>query len=144
MKPDKPYTSYNVQLKERSTCMNDWWWSVVTDFFQRVAASKYHDPDEPAPSEYASGMLALIDLLREHPVLRAVRPGLYRRTLTLRPISTTRKMFVRYLASDLYEIEMEDGGILLDLPWDKRIVVPSDTVLQALLNCKQHLEMVHN
>lgn len=120
--------------------MNDWWWSVVTDFFRRVAASKFHDPSEPAPGEYAQGMLDLIAQLQGHPVLRSVRPGLYRRTLTLRPLNTTRKMFVRWLGSDLYEIEMEEGGFLLDLPWDGRIVVPGDMVLQALLNCKQHLE----
>jgi hypothetical protein len=124
--------------------MNDWWWSVVTDFFKRVAASRFHDASEPPPSEYAAAMLSLIDLLKEHPVLRGVRPGLYRRTLTLRPTSTTRKMFVRYLPPDLYEIEMEDGGILMDLPWDGRIVVPADTVVQALVNCKQHLEVAPN
>lgn len=110
------------------------------DFYQRVAASTFADPGEPPPSFYAGGMLALIERLRADPELSAARPGLYRRTLTLRPVGVTRKIFVRWVADELYEIEVEGGGALYDLPWDGKIVVPGDVVIEALVNCKRRLE----
>jgi len=120
--------------------MNDWWWQVITDFYTRVSVSKFHDPNDPPPYEYAVGMLSLINRLREHPDMAGVKPGLHRRTLTLRPPATTQKIFIKWIATDLFEIEMESGGSLFDLPWDGKIVVPGDVVIQAILNCKRVLE----
>lgn len=120
--------------------MNDWWWQVITDFYMRVAGSKFHDPGDPPPFEYASGMLNLIDQIRRHPELKGIKPGLHRRTLSLRPAKTTQKIFVKWVGTELYEIEMESGGAIFDLPWDGKIVVPADVAMQALVNCKRHLE----
>lgn len=120
--------------------MNDWWWQVITDFYNRVAVSKFHDPADPPPFEFAAGMLALIDRIRTTRELTGVRPGLHRRTLTLRPAASTQKILIKWLGTDLYEIEMEQGGVIFDLPWDGKIVVPGDSVIGAIINCKRHLE----
>jgi hypothetical protein len=120
--------------------MNDWWWQVVAEFYARVAGAKYFDPSEPPPDLYAAGMLELIRWLREEPELAGMKPGVQRRTLTLRPMNSEERVRVRWVATGLYEIEMPGGPAMFDFPWDGKILVPDDMVLQALINCKNHLE----
>ena len=124
--------------------MNDWWWQVITDFYTRVSASKYHGPDDPPPYDFAVGMLALIERIRGTKELAGVRPGLHRRVLTLRPPMSTQKIGIKWIATDLFEIEMETASTLFDIPWDGKIVVPGDVVIQAILNCKRVLEASPN
>jgi hypothetical protein len=120
--------------------MNDWWWQIVTEFYDRVAEAKFVDPTEPPPDLYAAGMLELIERVRTEPELTGLKPGINRRTLTLRPVTAENRLRVRWVATGLYEIEMPDGPTMFDFPWDGKIVVPDDMVLQALINCKNYLE----
>ncbi len=120
--------------------MPEWWWQAVADYYTRLADAPHRDPSQPSPADLSQGMRAAVAMLRAHPGLCDLRPGLEGGALTLCPARASRCIRLRWVMTGLYEIELEDGGDLLALPWDGRILVPEDVLPEALLNCRRLIE----